>query len=82
VFSQEGFVDEMTGKFQRMDLVDLASDALLRRKFKRIEGTNKTVENALFTRNDIVVRDISYRNVAYQGGEIKLAPRYCKWVAC
>ena len=71
VFSQEYFKNEMLDKFQRIDLVNLASDALLRRGFKRTEGTNKTVENALFTRNDIVVRDISYRNVAYQGGEIK-----------
>jgi hypothetical protein len=70
VFSQEYFKNEMMDKFQRMDLVNLASDALLRQGFKRTEGTNKTVENALFTRNDIVVRDISYRNIAYQGGEI------------
>lgn len=71
VFSQAYFENEMTDKFQRIDLVNLASDDLLRRGFKRTEGTNKTVENAVFARNDIVVRDISYRNVAYQGGAIK-----------
>lgn len=71
VFSQQGFVNDMAGEDQRRDLERMAAEVLVnKRGFARVDGDFKIVSQASFTHNDIVVRDINYRNILHYNGKV------------
>ena len=70
VFSQSAVKNKLTKENERKQIEQLAADELVRRGFTRVDAEFPFVSTAKFTKGDIVIRDINYKNVAYQDGEV------------